>query len=128
MEGFEASIEPGTAVTLADGVALAEPVGAGRDASDYINHSCSPNLGMLDALTVRTLVDVGAGDELTCDYAYWLVRDDYEMKSDCQCFGSACRRRITGRDWMLPALADAMMRNASPYIRRRLDAMLKGKD
>ena len=116
-------VEPSTAVGVSESTIIGEHAGTDRDISDYINHSCGPNLGMLDALTLVTIADVGEGAELTADYAYWESDADYEMPRKCRCGVAKCRSTITGNDWRMAADCPHLVQWSSPYIRRRIQAL-----
>jgi hypothetical protein len=109
-----------TIVGISEEAILAEPSGGRPDYSDKINHSCDPNLGMLDAISLVTVRSVPAGSELTCDYAYWEVDPDYVMNARCNCRTASCREQVTGSDWMRADIAGRIRRWAAPFIRRRL--------
>ena len=111
---------PGTVVGVSEQVVLAEVAESAADESDFINHSCSPNLGMKDAVTLVTLTAVAAGAELTCDYAYWEIDPEYVMKQTCNCGSLRCRGVVTGRDWRSPDLRNRLVQWASPFVRRRI--------
>lgn len=64
------------------------------------NHSCDPNTAY-DGLNVIALKDIGAGEELTLDYAAFL---DHEMESFvCNCGSPRCRKIIRSPENSLPA-------------------------
>jgi len=111
-------VAPGSTVGISDHMLLAESASENRDRSDFINHSCNPNLGMLDSITLVTLRRIGAHDELTADYAYWESDEAYVMKQECRCSNPCCRRQITGTDWRLDL--DHLVRWSSPFIKRRI--------
>ncbi len=62
----------------------------------FINHSCEPNVGFAGNIVLVAMRDIGAGDELTTDYALF---DDYEGQMECLCGAASCRGTIDGRDW-----------------------------
>jgi hypothetical protein len=99
-------------------VLLAEKYADARDPSDFLNHSCAPNIGMLDAITLVTIVEVNAEGELTVDYGYWEVDESYIMKNNCNCAGADCRSEVTGRDWQLGL--QHLKTWSAPFIRRRM--------
>jgi uncharacterized protein len=119
-------VQPSTAAGVADFVLLAEHVNGSKDESDYINHSCSPNVGMADAITIVAIRDILAEEELTADYAYWEADQGYVMKSSCNCRSSNCRGRITGEDWRLFENYDHLAQWSSPFIRRRMTSVARG--
>ena len=67
----------------------------------YNNHSCDPNCGLRGEITFVAIRDIEEGEELTCDYAF-IDNEDYEF--ECRCGAANCRKRVTGRDWMIPDL------------------------
>jgi hypothetical protein len=117
----DATILPGTAVELSEDTLLAEPAAGRRDLSDYLNHSCDSNTGLIDAITLVAKMDIEEGSELTCDYAYFMGDELYTMQ-DCSCRSRQCRQQITGRDWRLAELTADLERWAAPFLRRRLQA------
>lgn len=63
----------------------------------FLNHSCSPNVGVRGEITFVAMRDIKVGEELTIDYAM-IENEDYpEMK--CNCGARNCRKVITGKDW-----------------------------
>lgn len=57
------------------------------------NHSCAPNTGML-GLDLVALRDIGAGEELTLDYAELI--DEAAEPFECRCGAPGCRGLIRG--------------------------------
>jgi SET domain-containing protein len=88
---------------------------------DFVNHSCDPNLGFVSEITLVALRHIGSGEELTFDYATCdsLPYDEFE----CECASPICRVKVTGEDWMLPALQQLRAGQFSPYLQRRIDAL-----
>ncbi|PSK92797.1 hypothetical protein CLV63_1172 [Murinocardiopsis flavida] len=66
------------------------------------NHSCDPTLWHADATTVVARRDVGAGGELTVDYATHTGVEGWSM--DCRCGSPLCRGVVRGGDWRLASL------------------------
>jgi hypothetical protein len=95
-ERFSERVKPSTSIALSEVVLLAESFESERDLSDYINHSCNPNCGMSDAITLYAIKDLFIGDEILVDYAFWEAREDYVMKDECRCGADNCRKVITG--------------------------------
>ena len=95
---------------------------AQEEPGDQINHSCEPNCGISAGVLVVALRPVVAGEELTYDYA---MTDgcDYD-EFDCTCGTPRCRGRITGNDWMLPELQVAYRGSFSPYLAKRIAALI----
>ena len=71
---------------------------------------------MQDEITVVARRDIGAGGEITGDYALWEAEDSYLV--DCTC-GETCRGVIRGSDWQLPELQQRYAGHFLPYIERR---------
>jgi hypothetical protein len=113
----------GSVIGLSDEVVLAEQESMDFDQSDFINHSCAPNLGMVDAITLVTTRRIDRDEELTADYGFWEADEDYVMRSRCNCGQQACRSRVTGRDWSLPL--EHLRAWAAPFIRRRIAGQLE---
>lgn len=68
----------------------------------YGNHSCDPNLWWADAYTLVARRPIGAGEEVTSDYATSTGVASFAMT--CACGSSLCRGVITGEDWRRPDL------------------------
>jgi hypothetical protein len=85
----------------------------------FINHSCEPNVGFAGNVVLVAMRDIGAGEELTTDYALF---DDYEGQMTCSCGADACRRMIDGRDWRRPELQRKYRGYFSWYLQRKIDA------
>ena len=89
----------------------------------HLNHSCDPNLGVQGQIAFVALRYVTAGEELTFDYA---MTDDEPYEMECNCRTPACRKIITGHDWMREELQLKYDGYFSWFIQRRLDALLRG--
>jgi cephalosporin-C deacetylase len=81
-------------------------LGASGGPDDFVNHSCSPNAGLVivgeDGADVRlvALRDIKPGEQVTFDYSTTMDEDDFEF--DCRCGAAGCRGRM--RDFKhLPA-------------------------
>ncbi|MEZ5063523.1 MAG: SET domain-containing protein-lysine N-methyltransferase [bacterium] len=61
------------------------PVSPGR----YVNHSCEPNVGLVDERTLVMLAPVAAGTELRFDYSTSMNEDFWTMA--CACGKPTCR-------------------------------------
>jgi SET domain-containing protein len=67
----------------------------------FINHSCSPNVGIFGQITFVAMKDIEPGSELTMDYA---INVAHPYRLVCRCGSSNCRGEITGDDWRRPDL------------------------
>jgi SET domain-containing protein len=86
----------------------------------HLNHSCEPNLGVQGQVVYVALRDIGAGEELTFDYA---MTDDEPSEMKCRCGARSCRGTITGFDWRKPDLQNKYDGYFSWFIQRRIDAL-----
>ncbi|GFR42295.1 hypothetical protein Agub_g3193 [Astrephomene gubernaculifera] len=101
------------------------PTQEGSETPDYINHSCDPNCGMLDSVTVVAMRDIGAGEELSIDYGT-VMDESIESTGletfDCCCGAACCRRRVTPRDYMRQDVRDRCQDYFPPFMRAKLAA------
>jgi len=94
----------------------------GPETPDFINHSCDPNCGMEDSVTVVAMRDIKKGEELGFDYGT-VNCGVIEAESDnfpCHCGSSSCRGFISSRDWQLPELQKRIWPYFPPFIKRRI--------
>lgn len=82
----------------------------------FINHSCEPNVGFAGNINLVAMRDIGAGEELTTDYALF---DNYDGQMACNCGTASCRGTIDGRDWRRPDLQRKHRDYFSAYLRGR---------
>lgn len=75
----------------------------------YFSHSCEPNCGMKDNITVVTMRDVAPGEELSFDYA---MTEDSDWEMYCLCGTKSCRKIIKGYRY----LPDSFRRKYEGYI------------
>jgi len=94
---------------------------ATSESADYFNHSCAPNLGIMGSIMLVAMSSIAEGEELTFDYAM-CDADDYD-EFECHCEAPACRRKVTGNDWMIPDLQDRYAGFFSGYLERRIEAL-----
>lgn len=92
----------------------------GDDDSYFINHSCDPNLWMVDAVTLVARRNISLGEELTADYALWEADESYVSQWSCTCGTTLCWGRVTGRDWQNKALQQRYKDHFSPLINKRI--------
>jgi hypothetical protein len=89
----------------------------------YSNHSCDANLGMRGEITFVAMRDIGAGEELTHD---WATTDDDDYSVECKCGGRNCRKTVTGKDWQRPELQKRYEGYFSAYLARKIAALSPG--
>ncbi len=97
---------------------------SGPEAGDYINHSCEPNAGLSDSITIVAIRDIEPNEEICFDYAM-SDSSDYD-EFECACGTSSCRGMVTGNDWKLPHLQAKYGRYFSPYLQRRIARLQNG--
>jgi len=108
------------AVQVEDGLYLLSlPRG---ESADFINHSCDPNAGLRDSVTLVAMRDIARGEEVCFDYA--MADSTPYDEFDCLCGSERCRGRVTADDWRLPELWERYDGFFSPYLARRI-AQLK---
>jgi SET domain-containing protein len=83
----------------------------------YTNHSCDANIGMRGEITFVAMRDIGAGEELTHD---WATTDDDDYSVECRCASSNCRKILTGKDWQRPDLQKRYAGYFSAYLARKI--------
>lgn len=84
----------------------------------FLNHSCEPNVGFGGNIVLVAMRDIGAGEELTTDYALF---DDYDGQMTCSCGAPGCRISIDGHDWQRPELQRKYRGYFSWYLQRKID-------
>jgi Proteins containing SET domain len=83
----------------------------------YSNHSCDPNLGVRGEITFVAMRAIGAGEELTHD---WAMTDDDDYSVECNCGAPDCRKTLTGKDWQRPDLQKRYAGYFSGYLARKI--------
>ena len=86
----------------------------------YINHSCSPNIGMLDERTFIAIRNIKGGEELTIDYAFV---DNENYTFSCHCGSRQCRHTINGTDWKIKAIQQKYRKYFSPYLKSKISSL-----
>jgi hypothetical protein len=112
--------KPHTAAAIAEGVYLAGDVGDEDLPDEFTNHSCDPNLWMMDEVTISARRNIDAGEELTADYAMWEGDERWIAQWECRCGSRLCRKVITGKDWRLPDLQRRYKGHFSPFMNQRI--------
>ncbi len=109
-----AVLQPHSSLAIAEGMNLMQ---SEDDPAQFGNHSCDPNLWMLDEVTVVARRDIAPGEELTIDYALMTV---VPWRMACNCGASICRGIVTGDDWKSPVLQRRYHGHFSPFINERI--------
>ena len=102
------------------------PAGTVPEDTDFFNHSCDPNSGFKGQVFLVAMRDIGAGEEVTFDYAMTVaesIGSDMVFSMECGCGSDLCRKKITEQDWMLPELQDRYRGYFSPYIQEKIERL-----
>jgi len=83
----------------------------------YLNHSCSPNIGVEGSIVFVAMRDIKVGEELTIDY---VMIDDASYKMSCKCESKNCRKIITGKDWKRPGLQHKYRGYFSTFLQKKM--------
>ena len=107
-------------IQIADGVFLGARTAAEVARNKlYLNHSCAPNVGIRGQVVFVALRDVVAGEELTYD---WAMEENSPAATRCACGRARCRKRLTGRDWTIPALQRRYRGAFAAYLEEKIAA------
>ncbi|MFA7244677.1 MAG: SET domain-containing protein-lysine N-methyltransferase [Candidatus Magasanikbacteria bacterium] len=85
----------------------------------FINHSCDSNVWMIDGRTFVARRNIEKGEEITVDYCLF-ESEDYVAKWECHCGVFDCRKKITGRDCLLPEIQLRYKGHFSPIVQKRI--------
>lgn len=108
-------LRPHSSMAVAEGVNLIRP---DEDSGQFLNHSCDPNAWMLNAVTLVARRRIGAGEEITMDYALVSAQAGWSMP--CSCGSNLCRGVVTGADWQRPELQQRYAGYFSPFLNERI--------
>ncbi len=89
---------------------------------DTVNHSCAPNCGIAGGVLVVAMRDIATGETLSYDYAMTAGSDVTDF--ECSCGAPRCRHKVSGSDWTLPELQLAYRGYFSPYLAKRIAALV----
>ena len=84
----------------------------------YSNHSCEPNIGVRGQVVFVAMRDIGAGEELTHD---WATTDDDDYRLECRCGAPGCRKVLTGQDWRREDLQEKYRGFISWYLEEKIE-------
>ena len=82
-----------------------------------INHSCDPNCGFKDSVTVAALRKIKRGEEIFLDYAFM---ESHRFDFDCLCGSRECRKKVTPEDWKSGKLQEKYFECFSPYLKEKI--------
>ena len=81
------------------------------------NHSCDPNIGFSNSITLGAIKDINPDEELVFDYAF---NETYHDSMECKCGASNCRKVIRPDDWKIPAIQEKYSQYYSPYLKAKI--------
>lgn len=92
---------------------------------EYLNHSCEPNIWLVDEVTTTAIRDINSGEEITLDCATWDCNQEwiYSETGQCSCGSSQCRKTLSPDDWRKPAIRQKYRGHFAPYIQKKIDKM-----
>lgn len=90
--------------------------------ADFINHSCNPNCALDGNVVLVARREIAVGEQLGYDYAT-SDGSDYD-EFECSCDSDLCRGKVSGHDWMLPELQLRYRGSFSPYLAKRIAALV----
>lgn len=81
------------------------------------NHSCDPNIGFSNSITLLAMRDIQPEEELVFDYAF----NEINVKEfSCNCGSSKCRKIIRPTDWQTPEIQGKFLEYFSPYLKEKI--------
>ena len=78
------------------------------------NHSCQPNCGFSNSITLVAMRNIEKGEELTFDYAFC---ESTIKEFKCNCTSKSCREFIKPTDWKMPEIQNKFGKYFSPYLK-----------
>lgn len=108
--------------TLDEKTCIDGAIAAGGGDASFINHSCDPNCALSGNVILIAARDIEVGEEVTYDYAT-TDGSDYD-EFECSCGAASCRGKVSGHDWMLPDLQLRYRGSFSPYLAKRIAALV----
>lgn len=112
-----------TNVGIGDDLYLVAESEESRSIDDYMNHSCNPNLWLIDEITLVANRDIDEGEELTIDYAIEISDENYVMNKLCSCNSKYCRQKITGIDWRIKEIQKKYENHFSPFLEKKIKSI-----
>jgi SET domain-containing protein len=88
---------------------------------NYVNHSCSPNVGLRGQLATVAMREIEPGEELTGDYCIAYSNNFFQF--DCHCGSVQCRNKVTSEDWKLPILQKRYKGYFCQYVQDKINTV-----
>jgi len=82
------------------------------------NHSCHPNVGYTDSLTLIAIENIPPKTELSFDYAF---SETMFEPFRCKCGSKNCRKKIKPSDWKLAEIQESYLDYFSPYLKDKIE-------
>ena len=110
--------------TIGEGLYLAYQLGKDeKDLTNFINHSCDPNVWMQEEVTLVARRHIPVGEELTVDYAMFEGNENWMGPWECRCGSKLFRGKFTGKDWRSKVLQGRYQNHFSPFINNRIQRL-----
>jgi SET domain-containing protein len=96
-----------------------------REGLFSMNHSCEPNAGFSGQITLVSMRDISAGEEITYDYAMTdrlIAAEKVWSNLDCLCRSRLCRKVVTPMDWQRADLQVRYRGYFSTHVERAIHA------
>lgn len=113
-------------IAISEDTFVGVPKGQPEQGDEFINHSCDPNLWMIDEITLAARRPIHIDEEVTADYGMWEYDTLWRPPWKCACGSKDCRGQITGSDYVLADLETRYCGNIAPFLRKRLRATMLG--
>lgn len=81
------------------------------------NHSCDPNVGFSNQVTLIAIKNISSGEELTWDYAFC---ESFFKPFKCKCGSKNCRKIIKPSDWKNKKIQKKYGKYFSPYLKKKM--------
>jgi SET domain-containing protein len=94
-----------------------------KNDSNFMNHSCDPNMVYDEKDNIIAKRDIKKGEELTIDYANFVVNVDQDF--ECRCGAKNCRKHIKKDDWKI--LCKEIGLNFPTFMHAKIKEYLKQK-
>lgn len=94
----------------------------------HINHSCEPNAGMKNEITLIAIRDIAKGEEILLDYAFVDADIGKTIINEtivCNCGSKTCRKVQDGKSWKNKNLQKKYFAYFSPYIKKLIRSKRK---
>ena len=107
--------------TFREGVYLGHSLEQGNSIDDFMNHSCDPNMWIIDDTTWIARRDIRVGEELTGDCAtYWGPEHHEVYKWECHCGSALCRKELSSLDWQRADLQERYGDHFTTFINEHI--------